>query len=145
MRLLATTLLLSLTLVGCASVPMATTQDDVTAKRFSPSPDMSGIYIYRNEYFGAAIKMPVVLDGRQLGKTVAHSYLYKEVPPGKHIITADGENTDMLKVVTQPGQNVFIHQQVKMGFAVGRSGMKVVDAAEGKAGVLECKLIESQY
>lgn len=145
MRSLAATALLCLSLVGCASVPMADTQDDRDAKRFSPAPDMSAIYIYRNEFVGAAIKMPVVLDGRQLGKTVAHSYLYKEVPPGKHIITADGENTDLLKIETRAGQTIFIHQEVKMGFAVARSGMRVVDAAEGKAGVLECKLIESQY
>lgn len=145
MRSLAATTLLCLSLVGCASVPMANTRDDSDAKRFSPAPDMSGIYIYRNEYVGAAIKMPVVLDGRQLGKTVAHSYLYKEVPPGKHIITADAENTDLLKVETSAGQIIFIHQEVKMGFAVARSGMRLVDAAEGKAGVLECKLIESQY
>lgn len=145
MRSLAATALLCLSLVGCASVPMANTNDDGAAKKFSPSPDMSGIYIYRNEYFGAAIKMPVLLNGRELGKTVAYSYLYKEVPPGKHIITADGENTDILKVETRPGQNVFIHQQIKMGFAVGRSGMTFVDSAEGQAGVRECKLIESQY
>lgn len=145
MRSLAATALLCLSLVGCASVPMAIHQDDAEAKKFTATPTMSGIYIYRNEYFGAAIKMPVLLDGRELGKTVAHSYLYKEVPAGKHIITADGENTDMLKVVTEPGQNIYIHQRIKMGFAVGRSGMKIVDATEGQAGVLECKLIESQY
>ena len=145
MRSLATTALLCLSLVGCAAVPMASTQDDSAAKRFAPAPDMSGIYIYRNEFVGAAIKMPVVLDGKQLGKTVAYSYLYKEVAPGKHIVTADGENTDLLKVVTQPGQITFIHQEVKMGFSVARSGMRIVEAAEGKAGVLECKLIESQY
>jgi hypothetical protein len=145
MRALATTLFLSLSLAGCAAVPMADKQTDAQAKRFASSPDMSRIYIYRNEYFGAAVKMPVVLDGKVLGKTVAHSYLFTEVVPGRHIITADGENTDMLKLVTKPGENIFIHQQVKLGLVAGRSGMSVVPEAEGKAGVLECDMIEPQY
>ncbi|MBD1602388.1 DUF2846 domain-containing protein [Pseudomonas typographi] len=145
MRALAATTLLCLSLIGCASVPMADKQADAEAKKFATAQDMSRIYIYRNEYFGAAIKMPVVLDGNILGKTVAHSYLYTEVVPGPHVIAADGENTEMLKLTTKAGENVFIHQQVQMGFVSGRSGMKVVDAAEGKAGVLECEMIEPQY
>lgn len=132
-------------LAGCASVPMAEKHIDAQAKEFGVSPDMSRIYIYRNEYFGAAVKMPVVLDGKVLGKTVAHSYLFAEVVPGRHVITADGENTDMLKLVTKPGQNVFVHQQVKMGIGAARSAMSVVMEAEGRAGVLECEMIEPQY
>ena len=44
---------------GCASVPMANQGADAQAKSFTTSADKATVYIYRNENFGAAIKMPV--------------------------------------------------------------------------------------
>lgn len=134
-----------LALAGCASVPMANHQEDVVAKQFLPSSGMAGLYIYRNEYRGGAIKMPVTVDGRVLGKTVPMSYLYTEVTPGRHIITADGGNTDQIKVVAVAGENVYVHQAIQPGFSMAGSSMRQVGDTEGRTGVLECKMISSQF
>ena len=67
---LVLTLLLAL-LSGCASVPMASLEQDTQAKDFSPIPNKAALYIYRNEMFGAAIPMSVSVNGRVLGQTAA--------------------------------------------------------------------------
>ncbi len=38
---------------GCASVPMATPEQDAAARNFAVKPDMANIYVYRNETMGA--------------------------------------------------------------------------------------------
>lgn len=145
MRFLSVSILVCLVLSGCASVPMADRQEDAAAKAFAPAPGMAGLYIYRNEYRGGAIKMQVTVDGKILGKTVAYSYLYTELAPGKHVITADGGNTDQLKVEAIAGQNIFVHQAIKAGFSAAGSSMRIVDSQEGQAGVMECSMVSSQF
>jgi len=124
---------------------MAANQEDAIAKAFSPSAGMAGLYIYRNEYRGGAIKMQVTVDGRILGKTVAYSYLHTELTPGLHIITADGGNTDQIKIDAIAGQNIFIHQAIQAGFSGAGSRMRVVSTKEGQAGVRECSMVSAQF
>jgi len=128
---------------GCASVPMGDPVADSEMKRFGTLPDMSRIYIYRNETMGAAIKMTVTVDGRVIGATAAHTYLVADVPAGDHTIGSDAENLTMLKVNTQAGKNIYVWQEVKMGFGYARSQLHLVPEAEGKEGVLETKLAGS--
>lgn len=68
-------------LSGCASVPMADTSADAQAKQFVAPANAANLYIYRNETFGAAVKMPVLVDGMAVGDTVAHTYILKQVTP----------------------------------------------------------------
>lgn len=116
---------------------------DSEMKRFGTLPDMSRIYIYRNENMGAAIKMTVTVDGRVIGATAANTYLVTEVPAGSHTIGSDAENLTMLKVNAQPGKNLYVWQEVKMGFGYARSQLHLVSEAEGREGVLETKLAGS--
>lgn len=97
-------------LLGCASVPMGDTQRDAALKAFSVPADTAGVYIYRNESFGGAIRMNVELDGQAIGKTAANTYLYKEVAPGKHTISSKSENTDSIEIDAKPGTLSFIWQ-----------------------------------
>ena len=60
---------------GCASVQMATPEQDSAAKTFAVKPGMANIYVYRNESMGAAIKMPVVMNGKMVGDTGAKTFL----------------------------------------------------------------------
>ncbi|WP_050577246.1 DUF2846 domain-containing protein [Pseudomonas cremoricolorata] len=140
MKKLAGVLALIGILQGCASVPMGDSVADSEMKRFVAPTDMSRIYIYRNELFGGGIKMNVMVDGRVIGATSAHTYLVADVPPGAHTIASDAENLVMLKIDTQPGKNVYIWQEVKMGLGYARSRLHLVSEAEGKKGVLETKL-----
>jgi hypothetical protein len=127
---------------GCASVPMAKPELDTAAKSYSVKPDKANIYVYRNETFGAAIKMPVVLNGKLVGDTAAKTFLILEVPPGKHTVMSKTENDSTVTVDAAAGRNYFLWQEVKMGMFAARSSLQQVDDAIGKAGIAECKLIE---
>ncbi|WP_459950083.1 DUF2846 domain-containing protein [Denitratisoma sp. agr-D3] len=130
-----------LTIAGCASVPMGDPAKDAALKNFTPQAGVSGVYIYRNESLGAAVKMDVEIDGKPVGQTVAKSYVYKELPPGKHMIVSKSENDDSLEINTLPGKLYYIWQEVKMGILYARTKLHLVDDEEGKKGVNETKLI----
>lgn len=136
--LIAATLLTT----GCASVPLAGKDEDAKAKTFATSPDKANLYIYRNESMGAAIKMPVLIDGRLVGDTAANTFIFQSVEPGKHTVLSKTENDSTLDVNAEAGKNYFLWQEVKMGAFAARSALHQVDDAKGKAGVNECKLVK---
>ena len=127
---------------GCASVQMASDAQDSAAKSFQVKPGKANIYVFRNENFGAALKMPVALNGRLVGDTAAKTYLLLEVDPGRHTVVSKTENDSTVEVNAVAGQNYFLWQEVKMGLMSARSNLQLVDEATGRAGVNECKLIE---
>jgi hypothetical protein len=128
---------------GCASVPMASADNDSKAKTFATAADKANIYVYRNESMGAAIKMPVALNGKLVGDTAAKTFMLLSVAPGKHTLVSKTENDSTLSLDVQAGRNYFVWQEVKMGMFAARSLLQLVDEAKGRAGVSECKLIES--
>jgi hypothetical protein len=127
---------------GCASVPMASPEQDTAAKSFAVKPGKANIYVYRNESMGAAIKMTLVMDGKLVGSSAAKTYLLLEVDPGNHTLISKTENDSTLSVAAAAGRNYFVWQEVKMGAFSARSALQLVDDAKGKAGVAECKLIQ---
>ena len=129
---------------GCASVQMASPEQDTAAKSFAVKPDKANIYVYRNETFGAALKMPVALDGKLVGDTASKTYLLLQVDPGPHTVVSKTENDSTVTLNTVAGRNYFLWQEVKMGMISGRSNLQEVDEATGKAGVAECKLVQAQ-
>ena len=142
MKQLFAAMLVAASLVGCASVPKGDAKQDAALKTFNVAPDKAGIYVYRNEMMGAAIAMDVKVDGATVGQTGANTYLYKEVTPGKHTVTSQGE--DKLDVDVAPGTLAFVWQEVKMGMMSAGSKLHLVDAAQGKKGVAETSLAASK-
>ncbi len=136
--------MIAMNLVGCASVNMGSAQQDAAAKTFKAPADKAGIYVYRNEAMGAAIKMDVSIDGQRVGETAANTYLYKEVAPGKHTIESKAENTDKVEIDAKPGTLYYIWQEVKMGFMSARTKLNLVGEDQGKKGVNETKLAETK-
>jgi hypothetical protein len=130
---------------GCASVQMASAEKDVAAKKFAVTKDRANIYVYRNETMGAAIKMPVALNGKLVGDTASKTFMRLEVPPGDHTLVSKTENDSVLAVKAVAGKNYFVWQEVKMGLMTARSQLQLVDETTGKAAVQECKLIEQTY
>jgi hypothetical protein len=122
-------MLIAAALAGCASVPMGDAQQDAAAKTFAVPADKSGIYIYRNESMGGAVTMDVSVDDQPIGQTVAKTFLYKEVAPGRHTVTSKAENTESLDLETRPGKAYFIWQEVKIGFTHARNKLHLVDDA----------------
>ena len=125
---------------GCASVPMAPASADAAAKTFKPATGKANLYVYRNETFGAALKMPVTIDNAPAGETASKTYIYRQVTPGKHVIVSQGKST--LTVDAKANSNVFVWQEVKMGLLSGGSALQVVSEAKGRAGVAECELVK---
>jgi hypothetical protein len=132
--------LAAMALVGCASVPMGDPQQDTALKSFSVKPEAAGVYIYRNESMGGAVRMDVELDGKAVGQTAAKTYFYKDIAPGKHIVTSKSENTDTLEFDAVGGKLYYIWQEVKMGVLYARTKLHLVGDDEGKKGVLESQL-----
>jgi hypothetical protein len=131
---------LVLSLVGCASVPMGDPKMDGKLKTFDARSDVAGLYIYRNESFGAAVTMDVEVDGKSLGKTAAKTYFYTELSPGKHTITSRSENAHSIELDATAGKLYYVWQEVKMGVLYAGTKLHLVSEEEGRKGVLECKL-----
>ena len=89
-----------------------------------------------------AVKMDVEVDGKPIGQTAAQSYLYRELTPGKHTVTAKAENIDSLEIDAQPGKLSFIWQEVKMGVVFARTKLHLVDEKTGRSGVMGTRLAE---
>lgn len=136
-------LIAALAISGCASVPMGDPKQDVALKTFTVAQDKAGIYIYRNETMGAAVKMDLTLDGRPIGQSAAKTYFYKEVTPGKHVVTSAAENTDTVELDVKPGTLAFVWQEVKMGILFARTKLHLVSQEEGRKGVQESTLAAS--
>jgi hypothetical protein len=134
------TLISLLLLSACASVPMGDAQKDATHKTFSASTNTAGVYLYRNENFGAAIRMDVLVDGQTIGQSAAKTYFYVDLPPGKHSFISKSENEDTLTLDLMAGKLYYIWQEVKMGILYARTKLNLMTETEGKAGVLECQL-----
>lgn len=127
---------------GCASVPMASQEQDAAAKRFEvPSSDKSGVYIYRDSSLGTALKKMVSLDGNPLFQSAIRTYFYKEITPGKHTLATQSEFGDnAIEFVAEGGKLHFVRNYIKMGVFVGGANLEIASDEEGKKGVNECSL-----
>ncbi len=127
---------------GCATVPLAPTEQDATAKKFSPpAADKAGLYVFRNSFVGQALKKTVFLDGVVIGETANKTFFFKEVAPGSHKLSTESEFSDnVITFQAEGGKNYFAEQYIKMGVFVGGAGLRMVSEEEGKRKVLECNL-----
>ncbi len=130
-------------LTGCASVPMAPPAADQQAKQFQVARDQAKIYVYRNETLGAALKMPLTLNGKSVGETGPKTYYVFDVAPGKYTLTSQGSEST-ITVDATAGNIYYVWQEVKMGLMSGGSMLQLVDAAKGQAGVKESKLAQAK-
>jgi Protein of unknown function (DUF2846) len=127
---------------GCASIDKAPESADKSAKQFGAVPGGSVIYVYRNESLGAALSMPVTVNGKLAGTTGARSHMRLELPAGTHNLTSQGDSSK-LAVTTEPGKVYYVWQEVKMGFMSGGSKLQLVPEDVGKKGVMESALIQA--
>lgn len=133
---------LLLLLSGCANINKAPDEFDRQAKIFKKNPGYSQVYVYRNEFLGSSLSIPVNVNCQYAGTTGPDSYFKFNLPAGKHTFAShDGES--VLTIDTLPGKLYFIWQEVKWGLISGSSSLHLVGEEEGKSGVLESTLIDS--
>ena len=132
-----------LVLCACASVPMASAERDLAAKKFEVPPDEAHLYVYRDETFGAAIKLPVLVDGRHVGDTAPHTFLLVPVVVGPHVVVSKSEVDSELRFTAANGKAYFVWQEVKFGVFAARSELHLMKGKQGRAAVATCSLIEA--
>lgn len=77
----------TVTMLTPPTVPLASEQADMEAKRFQPQPGKASIYVIREDIFtGQALLFQVNLDGKDQGKLSRGTYFLFTVPPGKHVV-----------------------------------------------------------
>lgn len=140
MRRLPSLVILAALASACASVPMASPELDRTAKQFLITPGKSNLYVFRDESFGGAVKMTVLLDGQLLGDTAAKTFLVATLPPGPHSLLSKAENDARLDFTTEAGKNVYVWQEVKLGILMARSTLHLVDEASARPRITECSM-----
>ena len=131
-------------MAGCASVNKAPAAVDAESKQFKANASVAQVYVYRNETLGAALSMPVAVDGKVAGSTGPHSFFKFNLPAGSHTITSQGDESK-LTLNTEPGKLYFVWQEVKMGMLSGSSKLQLVPEDQGKKGVAECSQIQSNF
>lgn len=133
-------------LFGCASVKMASKEEDTTSKNFNlPPADKAGLYIYRNSFLGQALYKEVYVDSVFIGKTANGVYFYLELSPGTHTISTQSEFSENSIIFdAEGGKNYFAEQYIKVGFFIGGAGIEMVDEKVGMQQVLECELAETK-
>ncbi|HMV21747.1 MAG TPA: DUF2846 domain-containing protein [Rhodocyclaceae bacterium] len=131
-------------LTGCASINKAPASAEAESKQFVSKPNVSQVYVYRNETLGAAISMPVTVNGQLAGNTGPHSFFRFELQPGEHVITSQG-NESRLTLTTEAGGLYYVWQEVKMGAFSAGSKLQLVSDSVGKQGVSECSQIQSSF
>lgn len=130
-------------LSGCATVRLGDPMQDSAAKEFKPPSEKAGVYVYRNQMMGSAVRMDVFVDGIKVGETAQKTYLYFELPPGRYTIESRAENIDSLTTDFRAGTLSYIWQEVRVGFYSARSYLHLVDETEGRKGVGESVLAVS--
>jgi len=144
-KLFATVISLAI-LTGCASVPMESPEADAALKTFAAPPaDQAGLYIYRDNFVGKALKKIVTVDGKIVGQTANRVYFYRLVTPGPHKIGTESEFSDnVIDLMAVGGKNYYIRQSIKVGVFVGGAKLEVVPESVGQAHLQKCTLAKSQ-
>ena len=125
-------------LSACATVPMASPEMDMQAKKMTPPPGKAVLYLYRDsDMHGSAVNLNVMLDGRPVGQLAPSTYMMWVANPGKHEIAAtiggiQGNNN----VDVRPGESFYV--AYKLGWT--SLTLRLTSEEEGRTGVEKCNL-----
>lgn len=154
MNKLLVNVMLCLTFVmfaGCRHVPMVSQVEDASSKQFKlPSPNMAGIYLFRDSgWTGKSQVKSVWLDGQLLGGLPNATYFSLEIAPGAHTLSTQAEpGPNDLRFNVGAGRNyyfseVFNRKVPVVGVVVGPfvsvATFEMVSEQEGRSAVLKCQ------
>ncbi|HPA21219.1 MAG TPA: DUF2846 domain-containing protein [Verrucomicrobiae bacterium] len=137
---IALTLLLAV-LTGCTTVPHMNQSEDAAAKTFRTKPDVANLYIFRERSIvGAAVGWEIALDGRTLGVLTSGTFVFREIPPGRHVLS---RMSDIGEFHFEAGQNYFIH----FAPTISWTGTKFQQISEeaGRAAIRNLSRVISAY
>jgi hypothetical protein len=128
-------------LAGCATVPMASVEQDLEAKSFTPSEGKANLYIARsNTYFGYAITFRIMVDGIPIGSIGPGTYHLLSIEPGQHnIIVSSNENSDQIIFEASADRNYYFRVLVLVGLLTARAGLEPLDEVSAQLLVMNGK------
>lgn len=135
-KLLIIITLLSM-LFGCASTGPKFTEINSSFPNLTS--DSGRIYLYRTTSLGAALKPNVVINGEEVGKSVAKGFFYVDKPAGNYEIVTSTEVKRKLSLTLDNGQTRYVKFNVSMGFLVGHVYPVLVDNKEGESDIQNCR------
>jgi hypothetical protein len=138
--------LLFLALGACATVPMASPQEDQEAKGFGqPAPDKGAVYIYRSGWMGSARAIDVAIASGARAELATNTYLRLEGPPGTiEIDCRYGDRTNTGQVQITDGQTRYVEVSVKVGLWMPGCEVAEVSPDQGRAAVLGSRRVAIQ-
>lgn len=142
MRLLALGLG-ALFLSACASVPLESPEKSAQAKQFSaPEPGQSGLYVFRDNSFGGALKKSLWVDGECLGESAPYVFFLTQVEGDKeHTISTESEfSPNDFTFYAEEGKNYYLRQYIKLGVFVGGANVEQVSEAKAQAAIADLDL-----
>ncbi len=149
---------------SCASGPKFTElKPDLAAN----SPEQGRIFFYRTTAFGVLLRPGVLLNGEKVGEAIPQGFFYVDRPAGTFMAATSTENacaacmyanpsgvfmagtstevTREVSFVLEKGQARFIRFKVSMGFFAGHVYGELVDEAEAKEEIKDCKYTGDQH
>ncbi len=134
-------LLALLLLVGCATVPLDSAQEDARGKQFAPPPpDRGSLYVYRQGPMGAPVSLGVILAGRPETRLAQDTFIWLEPAPGAIEVRCAGTDGGADTVVNVgPGETRFVEVAYRPGLMGSRCAVREVADAQGRAAVLRGK------
>jgi hypothetical protein len=135
----------SMLVTGCASVNMAPKEDSTKAKQFAlPTGNNAGLYVYRNSFFGKALKKDIWIDDKCLGESASDVFFYTQVEGGKSIkVSTESEfSANDLMVQVDSGKNYFVRRYIKIGALVGGAGVELMSEQQGKTDIAQLEMAQ---
>jgi hypothetical protein len=128
MKLHVALIIATVLLAGCAATPPSPAPEaDAQARLFQPVADKAVIYVLRDrgDFFIGPVR--VTVDGKDVGETVANTYLRIETEPGMKRIMSYTDPPAMLELKTQPGGVYYVWQDITAERLREHSALRVVD------------------
>jgi hypothetical protein len=109
------------------------------------SPELGRIFFYRATAFGALLRPDVLLNGERVGEAIPQGFFYVDRPAGDYVAATSTEVERKVSFTLEKGQARFIRFKVSMGFFAGHVYGELVDEAEAKEEIKDCKYIGDKY
>jgi hypothetical protein len=133
-------------LAGCSAfdgpIRLANSKDDHQAKTFTSLPSKASIYIYRNQGYMRNEEIIVDVGSWSGGRTIGKTFLLAVMDQGEYIVVARGDDKEELQIEVEAGKIYFVRLTVRPAAVTANASLSLVDEDIGKAGVLECRLVQ---
>lgn len=127
---------LALSLSACAS---GITFTEMKPSLSPPTQEMGRIFFYRPITLGAAFTPDILVNGKNVGESVAWGFFHIDRPSGNYEVVTSTEVERKVSFVLEKGQTRYIRFSVNMGFFAAHVYGDLVDQATALPELEECR------